>query len=227
MSDKNGHDNELLVEFEFLIDLDLAMFKFVKDKYKDSPFVNQRLMNEMDEKQIIYDLLNRPHINPLEIIMDSSIDPTKLYYEIMETHYEDLLTYATAYDTFGLMITFLNNASSVGITVLCKSKLESDFIKKLNPILRTIIIPNRRDVILKPYTALYIKYFANAVQYNHIEGKHIYVACAKFNMEEDKDMMNGLYSYLFSDVNIIHLMDLYTKVKFRYRKEDKKDEDLL
>ena len=58
MSDKNGHDNELLVEFEFLVDLDLAMFKFVKDKYKDSPFVNQRLMNEMDEKQIIYDLLN-------------------------------------------------------------------------------------------------------------------------------------------------------------------------
>lgn len=227
MSNKTGHDNELLVEFEFLVDLDLAMFKFVKDKYRDSPFVNQQFINEMDERQIIYDLLNRPHINPLEIIMDSSIDPTKLYYEIINNHYEELLTYAKAYDTFGLMITFLNNASSVGITVLCKSKIESDFIKNLNPILHTTIVPNRRDVVLKPYTALYIKYFANAVQYGNIEGKHIYVACAKFNMEEDKDMMNGLYSYLFSDVNIIHLMDLYTKVKFRYRKEDKKDENLF
>ena len=49
MSDKNGHDNELLVEFEFLVDLDLAMFKFVKDKYRDSPFVNQQFINEMDE----------------------------------------------------------------------------------------------------------------------------------------------------------------------------------
>lgn len=223
----NTHDNELLVEFEFLIDLDLAMFRMIKDRYGDSPFINREFINETDEKAVIYKLLNRQHINPLEVIMDSSIDSTKLYYEIMDKKYEELLNYATAYDTFGLMITFLNNASSVGITVVCKSQLESSYIKKLNPMLRTIVIKNKRDIPLNTYTALYLKYFVSAAEYNKIQGKHIYVSCAKYNMEENKDMMNGTLSYLFSDVNIIHLIDLYRKVKYRYRKDEKKNEDLL
>ena len=140
-------DNELLVEFESVIDLDLAMYKFIKDKYSNSDYVDQKLINEKDERAIIYALLNRKHINPLEIIMPG-LETTKLYYEIMNDHYEELLSYATAYDTFGLMITFLNNASSVGITIRCKSKLEENFIKKLNPILNTVVIPNRKDIVL-------------------------------------------------------------------------------
>lgn len=227
MENNKPHDNELLVEFEFLIDLDLAMYRFIKDKYGTSEFVNRDEIGLVDGRQVIFDLLNRPHINPLEIIMNKSIDPTNLYYDIMNNHYEELLGYATAYDTFGLMITFLNNASSVGITVLCKSDLEANFIKNLNAELRTITVKNKRDVPLNKYTALYIKYFASATEYSHIEGKHIYIACARYNMEEGKDMLNGMLSYLFSDVNLIHLIDLYTNIKFRFKKEKNGNEDLL
>lgn len=220
------YDNELLVEFESLIDLDLAMYKFIKDKYSNSEYVDQEFINEKDERAIIYTLLNRKHINPLEIIMPG-VETTNLYLDIMNNHYEELLQYATAYDTFGLMITFLNNASSVSITVWCKSKLEEDFIKKLNPVLNTIIIPNRRDIVLSKYTVIYVKYIAYLAQYNKIEGKHIYIAAAKYNMEENKDMVSAL-CLLYSDVNIFHLTDLYTKIKYRYLKKGKENnEDLL
>jgi hypothetical protein len=220
------HDNELLVEFESLIDLDLAMYKFIRDKYSDSEYVNQELINEKDERVIIYTLLNRKHINPLEILLPG-LESTKLYFDILNNHYEELLSYATAYDTFGLMITFLNNASSVGITVWCKSKLEEDFIKKLNPTLNTIVIPNRRDIVLSKYTVMYVKYAANLIQYTSIKGKHIYIAAAKYNMEEDKGVVSAL-CYLYSDVNIFHLIDLYTKIKYRYiKKEGSKDNENL
>lgn len=221
------YDNDLLVEFEFLIDLDLAMYKFIRDKYSDSEYVDQKFINMKNEKAIIYELLNRKHINPLEIIMPG-LETTNLYLDIMNNHYEELLNYATAYDTFGLMITFLNNASSVGITVWCKSKLEEDFIKKLNPILNTIVIPNRRDIVLSKYTVMYVKYVAYLAEYSTIKGKHIYVAAAKYNMEEDKDIMSFLCC-LYSDVNIFHLIDLYTKVKYRYlkKKGNENDEDLF
>lgn len=217
------YDNELLVEFESLIDLDLAMYKFIKDKYSDSEYVDQKFINMKDERKIIYTLLNRKHINPLEIIMPG-LETTNLYLDIMENHYEELLKYAKAYDTFGLMITFLKNASSVGITVWCKSKLESDFIKKLNPILETLIVPNRRDIVLSKYSVLYVKYLAYLIEYNSIQGKHIYVAAAKFNMEEDRDMVSSLCC-LYSDVNIIHLIDLYVTVKYRYLKKEGNEEN--
>lgn len=221
------YDNELLVEFEFLIDLDLAMYKFIKDKYFDSEYVDQKFINEKDERAIIYNLLNRKHINPLEIIMPE-VETTNLYLDIIENHYDELLNYATAYDTFGLMITFLNNASSVGITVWCKSKLEEDFIKKLNPTLNTIVIPNRRDIVLSKYTVMYVKYIAYLAEYSAIEGKHIYIAAAKYNMEEDKDMVNSLCC-LYSDVNIFHLIDLYTAIKYRYlkKKGNEDNEDIF
>ena len=223
------YDNELLVEFESLVDLDLAMYKFVKDKYSQSEYVDQGFINEKDERKIIYTLLNRKHINPLEIIIPGS-ETTNLYLDIMNNHYEELLSYATAYDTFGLMITFLNNASSVGITVWCKSKLEEDFIKNLNPILNTIIIPNRRDIVLSKYTVIYVKYIAYLALYDYsaLKGKHIYIAAAKYNMEEDKDMVSSLCC-LYTDLNILHLIDLYTKIKFRYlkKKGNEDNEDLF
>lgn len=220
-------DNELLVEFECLIDLDLAMYKFIKDKYPNSDYVDQEFINETDERAIIYKLLNRKHINPLEIIMPG-LETTNLYFDIMDNHYEELLNYATAYDTFALMITFLNNASSVGITVWCKSKIEEAFIKKLNPILNTVVIPNRRDIVLANYTVIYCKYLAYLIEYNSIAGKHIYIPAAKFNMEEDKDMVSHLCC-LYSDVNIFHLIDLYTNVKYRYLKKEgnQENEDLF
>lgn len=221
------YDNELLVEFESLIDLDLAMYKFIRDKYSNSEYVDQKFINERDERAIIYTLLNRKHINPLEIIMPG-FETTNLYFDIMNNHYEELLSYATAYDTFGLMITFLNNASSVNITVWCKSELERDFIKNLNSILHTIVVPNRKNIVLSKYTVIYVKYIAYLAEYSAIKGKHIYIAAAKYNMEEDKDMVSSLCC-LYTDVNIIHLIDLYTTIKYRYlkKKGNENNEDLL
>lgn len=211
-------DNELLVEFESLIDLDLAMYKFIRDKYKESKYVDKEFIHEKDEREIIYRLIYRNHINPLEIILPN-IDSTGIYYDIRNNHYEELLEYATAYDTFGLMITFLNNASSVGITVLCKSELESNFIKKMNPILNTIIIPERSNVLLDKYTVLYVKYLAYLYEYNGVSGKHIYFQAAKFNMEEDQDAVS-LLCYPFSNVNILHIMDYYVNIKYRFERKD-------
>lgn len=221
------YDNELLVEFESIIDLDLAIYRFIKDKYSNSDYVDQEFINEEDERAVIYTLLNRKHINPLEIIMPG-LETTNLYFDIMNNHYEELLSYATAYDTFGLMITFLNNASSVSITVWCKSKLEEEFIKNLNPILNTIVIPNRRDIVLSKYTVMYVKYIAYLAEYSAIEGKHIYIAAAKYNMEEDKDMVS-LLCCLYADVNIFHLIDFYTTIKYRYlkKKGNEDNEDLF
>lgn len=216
-------DNVILANFDFLVDLDAAMFKFIKNRYKNSKYVDQKIINMEDENLIKYTMLNRKHINPLEVIMPE-VDTTDMYYEIMNDHFDELLSYAKAYDTFGLLITFLNNASSVDIVVRCNNEKEEKFIKKLNPILNTIITP-RSNVRVNDYSVIYEKYYAYLIEYPKLITKHIYIAAAKFNMEEDKDLLNVGLSTLFGDINAIHLMDLYQYVKFRFKKTEEDDDD--
>lgn len=213
--------NKILVEFDFLIDLDLAMYKFIRCELNNPEFVDQKFINMNEEKDIIKTLISRKVINPLNIIMPNN-DTDNLYEELINSKLENILKYAKAYDTFGLMITFLREASSVDITVLCENKIQQSFINKLNDSLNTIVM-KRCDVPLNKYNILYVKYFPQIMQYRNVCGKHIYIANAGFNLED-----NGLPLYYISamvgDINIIHTIDLYRDVKYYIRKEENKNE---
>ena len=204
--------NRILVEFDMLIDLDLAIFKYIKDKYNNPNYVDQNIIKMHDERQIIQMMLNRQCINPLEILIPD-MEVLELYHDIMNNHMDELLQYAKASDLFGLMITFLREASSLEITVLCKSQLESDFIKSLNNRLNTVVYKNYKNVPVNTYTILYIKYYPSVLEYNTIEGKHIYISNARYNMEPDSNTPTIAISALVGDVNIIHMIDMYKDIK--------------
>ena len=148
-----GKDNSLLVEFDFVVDLDLAMFKFMRENYYKSSMVNHDFLRLNNEMVIVYNMLNRSKINPLEYIIPNQ-DTTQLYNSLLnnEDNYKKLLSYASAYDTFPLMITFLKEASSVSIDILCKNEIEKDFINNLNPIIHTVIEPDKKNIKLSDYT---------------------------------------------------------------------------
>lgn len=205
--------NTILVEFDFIIDLDLAMIKFIRDNYNNPEYVNQDTINITDDNVLIYKLLYRNTINPLELLFNNDIDPTNLYYEILDN--DKLLDYATPADTFGLLITFLREATFIDITILCKNEEQRNFINKLNSNLKTIIANNKKSIDLDKYTVVYLKYYVNAIEYDNINGKHIYIANARYNMDETnpKEPIYAI-SNLIADTNIIHTMDLYTKIKY-------------
>ena len=164
-------------------------------------------------------MINRQHINPLEIILPN-VDSTNLYDDIINNHMNELLKYAKASDIFPLMVTFLKEATSVDITVLCNSKLQEDFIKSLNNKLNTIIYDDYKNVPVDKYTILYIKNYPSVLKYNHIAGKHIYIANARYNMEEDMNAPTLAISALVSDVNIIHMIDMYRNIKVERKKHN-------
>lgn len=222
-----GKDNTLLVEFDFLVDLDLAMFKYIRNNFYESEYVNHKLLSLRNEKQVIHELLYREHINPLEILIPGE-DTTNIYYSLLNDKYIELLKYSSMYDTFGLMITFLKEASSVSIDVLCKNELESKFIKAFNNDLSTVVFKTKREINLTPYTALYIKYFVNITEYTNVRGKHIYIPAARYNMQDGEDVVDVNMLKLYGDVNEVHLIDLYKDVKFRFnRKDNKEDADIF
>ena len=214
--------NKILVEFEFLIDLDLAIFKLIKDKYNNPEYINQDIIKMNDESKIVDFMINRKNINPLKQIIPNA-DSLNLYNDIMKNHMDELLKYAKASDIFPLMITDLKEATSVSVTALCNSKLQENFIKSLNTKIQTIIYDDYKKVPVDDYTILYIKYFESAFKYNEIAGKHIYIANARYNMDEETDMPNSELSALFGDVNIIHLIDLYRNIKVERKNNNEQD----
>lgn len=208
--------HKLLVEFEFIVDLDMALFKLIKDNYNNPDFVNQSIINQANEKKIIEMMLNRDHINPLELFIYG--ESTNLYNDFISNHLDELLKYAKAYDTFGLFITYLKYTNS-NITVLCDNKQQENYIKSLNNKLNTII-STRENIVLMNYDAIYIKYYPYAVKYNDtLKGKTIYIANAKYNMEPDKDFPIVGISSLVGDVNNVRLIDLYKDIKFINKSE--------
>lgn len=204
--------NRILVEFDFLIDLDLGLFKYIKAEYNNPDYIDQNIIQMHDEKQIIQMMLNRECINPLEILIPN-METLNLYNDIINNHMGEILKYSKACDLFGLMITFLKEASSLEITVLCKSQIESDFIKSLNNNLNTIIYRNYKNVPVNNYTVLYIKYYPSVLEYNHIAGKHIYISNARYNMEPGTNIPTIALSTLVGDINIVHVIDMYKNIK--------------
>lgn len=208
----DGKYNKILVEFDFLIDLDMAMFKLIKAEYNNTLYVDQEKMRLTDEKKIIKMMIERQPINPLEILIPN-IDTTELYNDLITNHMDELLKYAKACELFGLMVTFLKEASSLEITVLCDTESQDKYIKSLNDNFHTIVEPNHKNIALNKYTVLYVKYFPYVLKYNNLEGKHIYIANARFNKDPHSNRPTDTIAMLVGDVNIIHTIDMYRNIK--------------
>lgn len=217
-------DNSLLVDFEMVVDLDLAMFKLIREKYNNPEYVDQAFIHMNDEKEIIRRLMYRKHINPLEIIMPN-VDSTKLYNQFRYDKLDELLQYANATDIFGLMITLIKEASSVDITILCENKLEEEFLHKLNHNINIYgiktIVKEPANVITKLYSAIYIKYLSKLFLFKKPQGCYIYLANAGYNI--GKDFKNADLLLYYIDINIIKCVDLYRSINYQYKEGDKNE----
>ena len=137
--------NDILIEFDFLFDMDMALFKYIRDNFKGSPYVADKYKRMQNEYYIIRELLFRQYPNVLQMMMPD-LDTDKLYNELMETKEDDLLKFAKPYDLLYLMNTFLNNAASITITVWCKNKAEVRKVKELAPRLKILMANSRKEI---------------------------------------------------------------------------------
>ena len=88
--------NNLLVEFEFLIDLDIAIYRMLKEE-SNSSLLNKDIFSLKNEYNVIERFLYREHINPLEILLNADPDDVlDLYNNLITKDLDKLLKYASA-----------------------------------------------------------------------------------------------------------------------------------
>lgn len=196
--------NKVLVDFEIIMDLDLATVYYLITSCK-SPDVLNPVIGIADSLSAIRNmLLFRKTRNPLEVCIKEeykdSID--SVYKDLMNEYEEEILKLTRPNDLFNYFYMLSKTDNLVNITVNCRTELQKDMFNKFISTLTTSV--NERD--LEEYDTLYLKYSDDIVEYKNIEKKKIYLANALYNLEA------GLFKksiLLISDHNIINTIDLY------------------
>lgn len=206
-----GKDNALLVEFEFMVDTDLGLWRFFKENYQDDPKVNKEFL-EFDEIKATTALIARQHQNPLALIAPL-YDYDALYRDLMSTQELQVLQSSTPYSSFGMIRTINNEASSVTVDILCQNEIEQAYIKTLAEELNVLVKP-KSEVDPSFYSAFFLKYITNFNEYPEMRRRYVYVANAGYNYEKDKYCMNIEVGSFIEQENMLKGIDPYTYIKY-------------
>lgn len=204
--------NNILVEFDLLIDKDFGLIQLIKDQYSNNDFIDDIIL-KMKDKVLIWELINRKDKNPLSIVLKKEYKDSmdNLYREFIESEYKSILDFSISTSLLDLMITYLN-ANICSITVICKNKLEEQIINKYK--LKTIICDDFSKLNIEEFDSIYIKDYSKVTQFKNLKAKNIFIANYKFNLENDEYTPINDVSIFVSDINIVSVIDVYNSDKY-------------
>lgn len=201
----------VLFEFQTIVDLDLALLKYIQNEYKDSKFFNKHVLLA-DDYILKSLLLTRDNKNPLSVIIDDkykdSID--SLYEEIIQNKESELFKYATPLAPLIVLNMLTKTDSGIDCVVNCKNVEEEQFIKHIKSDIRTTI--EGYNIDLSKYDGIYIKNVEDSIKYKKFNGKSIYFLEYKYNLEPNKKDMMPLFniSIIIANTNNLYLVSPYT-----------------
>lgn len=207
--------NNILVDFDLVVDTDLGLINMMKKEYNNSEFV-LRYLNSMKDKIIIDQLLEREEKNPLSIIIKEefkdSID--SLYKEFTETEYDNILKYSSVTDIMHLITVYINTGT-VHAVIICKNKSEEQLINNLNiPQLKVIVEKDKSKIDLSSYDSIFIKDYSDILKFNGVIAKNIFIGNYKFNLEDDNRIPLNDISLIVGKTNLVSIIDVYESNKY-------------
>ena len=211
-----GKDNAILASFDSVIDIDLALWRYIKDKYGTSKYIDKDMINIDDEDIIKFILMDRREKNPLSILLQG-YDTEKMYNDIItnDKMFNNILNnYSSPYDTLKLFNTFMENASSLEVDIICKDKEQEKILRKYTSPKIGIIVDTIHNITINNYSIIQVKFFSDLINYPQFEGRHIWIPNALYNMQKNMNTIDLTLMQLFGNINQVHLIDLYRDVKW-------------
>lgn len=204
--------NNILIDFNLLIDTDYGLIKLIKTEYSENEFINV-LLSKMRDKIILGELVSRKDKNPLYIALNKDYKESadSLYKEFMESEYDSILKYSISTSLLELILTYIET-NSCTVTVICKNKSEEQIINKYK--LKAIISDNYADIDISEFDSIYIKDYREILEFQFLKAKNIFIGNYRFNLEEDNYTPIKEVSLLVGDINIISVIDVYNSNKY-------------
>lgn len=195
----SGRILSTLIDFNFLVDTDIGLIRFIREKFQDNRAFKLDELNKSD-RSILSLLYSRTNWNPLSIISTEKNLPDidELYNSFFETYKKDILYRSLTYTKINTFITMLfDKANVIGVNpgIYVKDDLEAEEITRFFGINKLIETEEKRTLSSREvYYVKDYKFFTNH-ELTDIVQKKIYISPRAYNALYIRDNVNNLTMY--------------------------------
>lgn len=212
MKTQDSKQSSNLVEYETIVDTDLAVFAmcmkiFSKDSLRPEITSAKRSLSSI--KNI---LLFRTERNPLSVLL---VDKYKDSYDVLldemvKEFPEELNHYERFNDIFEYIYLMETNNDRIENTIICKNEYQKKKVREMIPDIK-IIDYDENGIDMDPYGCLFIKYSKDLFNYKNLSNKYLYIYNARFNLTEGYTIDD--VTMLLAKTNHIRTIDPYKNLR--------------
>lgn len=204
--------NIVNIPFDMIYFLDYGIIKILKEKYFNDKYFTSHIYENTDNR-IIYELISRENKNPLSILVKDEYKDQidNIYNELMEKEYYNIIKYSPITKIRDMILTGKKMFNLLQTTIICKNKLEEQFIKN-DELLNKFNISNEYDYNGCD-TIFYNDIFDILRNINNIGGKNIIISNVRYNLHSYDNKTLTIpeeIHVLTSDICRISLIDMFT-----------------
>lgn len=202
--------NNILVDFKMLINLDIGLFKLIKEKFSSSDCFDSYIINNTNIETMIYRLINEKYSNMIDLIKSDEykdFSTENLYDTLIEKYYDEVYEKSITTDLLNLMNAYIMS-NVVLVTILCKNKQEQQLINSVNSKFHTLIF--EEDMNIEDYDSIFLKEYKDIVKFKNVQCKNIFIANIQNNLD-NKNMPILEISAVMGKSNNIYTVELYDK----------------
>lgn len=198
-----------LMEFEVLMDLDLAIVGFVLTHLKEDQLIKPEIAAAETISGLKNLLLFRSERNPLSVIIKDQYKNSydEIYQDLMNSYGQEIYDMVRPTDIATFVQSAYDSHGLVNITINCKNEKE---VSKINKLSHNKYRTRLNETDMSMYDGLYIKYLKDIPTYQHVDKKHIYSLNTMYNMKKTDTAYEVCPEVLlYAETNIIKLIDPY------------------
>ncbi len=209
----NMNISSILIEFDALFDIDLAICKIHIRENKITKYIT--------ETDLIQALINREYESPLSLFIDDKEESSKAYHKYLETRYDDIIDIITPNNIlkFLSLLTSDKYNQSYKVTILLSDDKQKAILEKFK-VKFNILVSSHDEADLEEFDQIIIKSLTRALVFKKMSGKRILALAYKYNLEENKEkkyqLNSGICVPLIMNDNRVSAIVPYANYKYDF-----------
>lgn len=186
----NGRTMSALIDFNFIIDTDIGLIRFIRKNFNDERAFISEIINKSD-REILSLLYCRKNWNPLSIITteENKNNIDKLYDSFFRDYKKEIIHLSVSKNSildFTTTMLIAGSSSGFSTKIFINDKIEKEFVARhINRPLFLSIEDKKTIMTMDPFYIKDYRFFLN----NNIEvsGKNIYLLGYDYNIDYYKN----------------------------------------
>lgn len=205
-----SQSNDILTDFDIILDTDIGVLNVLKYKYNNPNYFNSDLINNIDDKALVYNLIHRRYDNILDLFIKEEYKEQSgsLYNQIVTNNLDDVYNNSLLTECFNLFKVYLQT-NVISITVLCKNEKEEQIINELDSNFKILRYSDSEKINCDEYDSIFLKNYKDVSKFKKLESKNIFIYNYANNLDKEKNVPLLDISLMVAMSNKVYTIDLH------------------